>query len=123
MFNVLPIFCSLRQSTIECACSTALMLKFDCFIVPPVKCECKCSALCGLCWQTNQVQFLTHACVRSSTWWVRTRNGHKVGRTHFSIGGTYTKTSIWLLIILIDMHWWDLNSKSFRRFSATKNTY
>ena len=24
---------------------------------------------------------------------------------------------------LIDMHWWDLNTKSFRRFSAIKNTY
>ena len=23
----------------------------------------------------------------------------------------------------IDMHWWDLNTKSFRRFSAIKNTY
>ena len=65
----------------------------------------------------------THTCVRSSTWWVRTRNGHKVGRTHFSLGGTYTKTLAWLLKILIDMHWWDLNTKSFRRFSAIKNTY
>ena len=64
-----------------------------------------------------------HTCVRSSTWWVRTRNGHKVGRTHFSLGGTYTKTLTWLLIILIDMHWWDLNTISFRRFSAIKNTY
>ena len=34
----------------------------------------------------------THICVRSSTWCVRTRSGHKVGRTHFSLGGTYTKT-------------------------------
>ena len=45
--NVLPrhvafsIFCSLRQST----------------------CECKCSTLCGLCWQTDQVRILTHVCV------------------------------------------------------------
>ena len=65
----------------------------------------------------------TLTCVRSSTWWVRTRNGHKVGRTHFSLGGTYTKSLTWLLIILIDMHWWDLNTKSFWRFSAIKNTY
>ena len=65
----------------------------------------------------------THTCVRSSTWWVRTRNGHKVGRTHFSLGGAYTKTLTWLLKILIDMHWWDINTKSFRRFSAIKNTY
>ena len=65
----------------------------------------------------------THTCVRSSTWWVRTRNGHKMGRTHFSLGGTYTKTLTWLLKILIDMPWWDLNTKSFRRFSAIKNTY
>ena len=64
-----------------------------------------------------------HTCVRSSTWWVRTRNGHKVGRTDFSLGGTYTKSLTWLLIILIDMHWWDLNTKSFWRFSAIKNTY
>ena len=53
----------------------------------------------------------------------RTRNGHKVGRTHFSIGGTYTKFITWLLLILIDMHWWDLNTKSFRRYSAIKKTY
>ena len=56
----------------------------------------------------------SHTCVRGSTWWVRTRNEHKVGRTHFFLGGTYTKTLTWPLIILIDMHWWDLNTKSFR---------
>ena len=65
----------------------------------------------------------SNACVRSGTWWVRTRNGHKVGRTHFSLGGLYTKTLTWVLIILIDMHWWDLNTKSFRRISGIKNTY
>ena len=65
----------------------------------------------------------THTCVRSSTRWVRTRNGHKVGRTHFSLGVTYTKTLTWVLIIFFDMHWWDLNTKSFRQFSAIKNTF
>ena len=64
-----------------------------------------------------------HICVRSSTWWVRTRNRHKVGRTHFSLGGTCPKTLTLILIILIGMHLWDLNTKSFRRFSAIKKTY
>ena len=42
--------------------------------------------------RVSQSASCIHTCVRSSTWWVRTRNGHKVGRTHFSLCGTYTKT-------------------------------
>ena len=64
-----------------------------------------------------------NACVRSSTKWVRARNGHKEGHRHFSLGGTYTKTLTWLSIILIDMHWWDLNTKYFRRVSAIHKAY
>ena len=105
----------------------------------------QCPTKCGFSNAHTHTHTHTHTCARSSTWWVRTRNGHKVGRTHFSLGGTYTKTLTWVLIILIDMHWWDLkqnlfgefqlsrilidmhwwdlNTKSFRRISAIKNTY
>ena len=59
------------------------------------------------------LQIIIRTCVQSSTWWVRTRNE----LTHFFLGGTYTKTLTWPLIILIDMHWWDLNTKSYAFFS------
>ena len=42
------------------------------------------------------------------------------------IGGTLPQNlfgDFQLSRILFDMHWWDLNTKSFRRFSAIKNTY
>ena len=42
------------------------------------------------------------------------------------IGGTLTQNlfaNFQLSRTLIDMHWWDLATKSFRRFSAIKNTY
>ena len=42
------------------------------------------------------------------------------------IGGTWTRNlfgDLQLSRILIVMHWWDLNIKSFRRFAAIKNTY
>ena len=42
------------------------------------------------------------------------------------IGGTLTQNlfgDFQLSRILIDMHWWDLNTKSFRRFPAIKNTF
>ena len=74
------------------------------------------------------------------------------GHRHFSLGGTYTKTLPWLSkllilmmlidmtcidgaltqtlfagfqlsIMLIDMHWSDLKTKSFRRFFAINSTY
>ena len=43
-----------------------------------------------------------------------------------SIGGIFTQSlfgDFQLSRILIDMHWWELNTKSFRRFAAIKNTY
>ena len=43
-----------------------------------------------------------------------------------SIGGIFTQRlfgDFQLSRILIDMHWWDLNTESFRRFAAIKNTY
>ena len=42
------------------------------------------------------------------------------------IGGTLTQNlfgDFQLSRILIDMQWWDMNTKSLRRFSAIKNTY
>ena len=41
----------------------------------------------------------------------------------FPLVGHTQKLYTWLIIILIDMHWWDLNTKSFQRFSAIMNTY
>ena len=41
-------------------------------------------------------------------------------------GGTLTQnlfSDFQLSRKLFDMHWWDLNTKSFRRFAAIKNTY
>ena len=42
------------------------------------------------------------------------------------IGGTLTQNLYGIFQLprmLIDMHWWDLNTKSFLQFSAIKNTY
>ena len=59
---------------------------------------------------------------------------HKIVSTIFSfqehlltcIGGTLTQNlfgEFKLSKMHIDMHWWDFTKKSFRRFSAIKNTY
>ena len=149
--NVLPrhvafsIFCSLRQSKIECACSTAFMWKFDCF-VRPVKCECKCSTLCGLCWQTDQVRILTHVCVcrplpcHEFPRWVvhislhlshvfQPHSDHLLHREHlicqlipclWTIGSPQSHTAPRLILAFCQLEWWLVYLAEFHCSSVSK---
>ena len=72
--------------------------------------------------------------IKNTFWHALVEIYHKIFSTIFSyreylltcIGVTWTQNpfgDFQLSRNLIDMHWWDLNTKSFRRYSAFKNTY
>ena len=85
-------------------------------------------------WDLNTKSFRRFSAIKNTYLHASVGPEHKIFLAIFSyqeylltcIGGTLT----WNLFvdfqpsrILIDMHWWDLNTKSFRRSSAIKNTY
>ena len=82
----------------------------------------------------NTKSFPRFSAIKNTYWHALAGHEHKIFSTTFSyqenfltcIGGTLTQTlfgDFQLSRLLIDMHWWDLNTKSFRRISVIKNTY
>ena len=85
-------------------------------------------------WDLNTKSFRRFAAIKNTFWHGLVGPEHKIFSVIFSyqenlltcIGGTWTRNlfgDLQLPRILIVMHWWDLNPKSFRRFSAIKNTF
>ena len=82
----------------------------------------------------NTKSFPRFSAIKNTYWHALAGHEHKIFSTTFSyqenfltcIGGTLTQTlfgDFQLSRILIDMHLWELTTKSFRRFSVIKNTY
>ena len=87
-----------------------------------------------LWWVLNTRCFRRFAAIKNTFWHALVGPEHKNFSVIFSyqenlltcIGGTWTRNlfgDLQLSRILIVMHWWDLTTKSFRRFSAIKNTF
>ena len=85
-------------------------------------------------WDFNTKSLRRFSAIKSTFWHALVGPEHKIFSVIFSyqensltcIGGTLTQSlfgDFQLSRILIDMHWWDLNPKSFRWFSAIKKTY
>ena len=85
-------------------------------------------------WDLNTKSFRRFAAIKNTYCNALVGPYHKIFSTIFSyqeyfltcIGGTLTQSlfgDFQLSRIPIDMHWWDLNTKSFRWFSAIKNTW
>ena len=85
-------------------------------------------------WDLNTKSFRRYSAIKNTFWHALVGPEHKIFSVIFSyqensltcIGGTLTQSlfgDFQLSRILIDMHWWDLNPKSFRWFSAIKKTY
>ena len=85
-------------------------------------------------WDLNTNSFRRLSAIKNTYWHALVGPEHKIFSAIFSyqensltcIGGTLTQNffgDFQLSRILINLHWWHLNTKSFRRFSAIKNTY
>ena len=85
-------------------------------------------------WDLNINSFRRFSAIKNTYWHALVWPEHKIVSTIFSfqehlltcIGGTLTQNHFGefkLSKMHIDMHWWDFTTKSFRRFSAIKNTY
>ena len=85
-------------------------------------------------WDLNTECFRRFAAIKNTYCNASVGPYHKVFSAIFSyqeylltcIGGTWTRNlfgDLQLARILIVMYWWDLTTKSFRRFSAIKNTF
>ena len=84
-------------------------------------------------WDLNTKSFWRFSAIKNTYWHALVGPEHKIFSAIFSyqenlltcIGGTLTQFfgDFQPSRILIYMHWWDLNTKSFWRFSAIKNTY
>ena len=85
-------------------------------------------------WDLNINSFRWFSAIKNTYWYALVWPEHKIVSTIFSfhehlltcIGGTLTQNhygEFKLSKMHIDMHWWDFTTKSFRRFSAIKNTY
>ena len=85
-------------------------------------------------WDLNTKSFQRCGAIKKTFWQALVGPQPKVFSVIFSyqenflpcIGGTWTRNlfgDLQLSRILFDMHWWDLNTKSFRCFSAIKKTY
>ena len=84
-------------------------------------------------WDLKTESVRRFAAIKNTYWHALVRPEEKIFSVVFSyqeyfltcIGGTWTRNlfgDFQRSRILVDMHWWDLNTKSFRRFSAIKNT-
>ena len=85
-------------------------------------------------WDLNTKYLRRFAAIKNTFWHALVGPEHKIFSVIFSyqenlltcIGGTWTRNLIGdlqLSRILIVMHWWDLTTKIFQRFSAIKNTF
>ena len=85
-------------------------------------------------WDLNTNSFQRFAAIKNTYWHALVGSSHKIFSTIFSyqeylltcIGGVFTQNrfdDFQLSRILIGMHWWDINAKSFRWISAIKNAY
>ena len=85
-------------------------------------------------WDLNTKSFRRFSAIKNAYSHAMTGPKHKIfsaicsdqGYLWMCIGGTLTQNlfgDFQLSRILIDMQWWDMNTKSLRRFSAIKNTY
>ena len=85
-------------------------------------------------WWDLNTMFWRFSAIKNTYWHALVEPEHKIVSAICSyqehlltcIGGTLTKNlfgGFQLSRKLIDMHWWDLNTKSVRRFSAIKNTF
>ena len=85
-------------------------------------------------WDLNTKSFRRFAAIKNTYWHALVEPEHKIFSAIFSYqenlltcnGGTWTQNlfgDFQLSRKLIDMLWRDFNTKSFRRFSAIKNTY
>ena len=85
-------------------------------------------------WHLNTKSFRRFSAIRKTYWHAMVWHKHKTVSAIFSfqehllrcIGGTLTQNlfgELQLSRMHIDMPWWDFTTKSFRRFSAIKNTY
>ena len=85
-------------------------------------------------WDLNTKSFGRFSAIKKTFWHALVGPEHKIFSVISSyqenfltcIGGTLTQSlfgDFQLSRKLFDMHWCDLNTKSFRRFAAIKNTY
>ena len=85
-------------------------------------------------WDLNTKSFRWFSAIKNTCWHALVRHEQKIVSLIFSyqeylftcIGGTWTQSlfgDFQLTRILIDMHWWGLNTNSCRWFSAIKNIY
>ena len=85
-------------------------------------------------WDLNKKSFRWISAIKNAYWHALVGIQHKIFSPicsdqeylYMCIGGTLTQNlfgDFQLSRILMNMHWWNLNTKSFRRFSAIKKTY
>ena len=85
-------------------------------------------------WDLNTKSFWRFSAIKNTYWQALLGPEHEIFSVIFSyqeylltcIGVTWTQNcfgDFQLSRTLIDMHWWDLNTTSFRWFSAIKKTY
>ena len=85
-------------------------------------------------WHLNTKSFRWFSAIKNTHWHALVWPEHKIVSAIFSyqeylltcFGGTCTPnhfSDFQLSRILVDMHWWDLNTKSFRWISAIENPY
>ena len=88
-------------------------------------------------WDLNPKSFRRFAAIKNTFWHALVGPEHQIFSVFFSyqenlltcIGGTWTRNLLYLFgdlqlsRIHIDMHWWDLNTKSFQRCGAIKKTF
>ena len=85
-------------------------------------------------WNLNTKSSRRLSAIKKTYWLALLGPKHKTFSVNFSyqewiltcIGGTLPQnlfSDFQLSRILMNMHWWDFTTKSFRRFAAIKNTY